>query len=158
MVDDRSAAGQIIAFSGTALEHRYVRAGVRTDSVLVILRNAYEIHDDSVIIPFTFPMPESSREAFIVPNHGAGITILSSTSWLRAARLAGPDTLQFTPGAPGRHRIGWEGRRGVPLVAAGPEATSRITKMPGADGAGEVYLVEIESTQPGSMIVITRRQ
>ncbi|MBK7257779.1 MAG: alpha-galactosidase [Ignavibacteriae bacterium] len=158
MVDDRSATGQIIGFSGTALEHRFARAGVRTDSVLAILRNAYEIHDDSVIIPFVFPMPESSREAFLVPNHGAGITILSSTSWLRTARLAGPDTLQFTPGAPGRHVIGWGSRRGVPLVVAGPEVRTRITKTPGADGAGEVYLVEIESTQPGSMIVVTRRK
>ena len=157
-VRDEEGAGQVIAFSGTALAHRYGRAGVHTKNVLAVLRNAYEIHDDSVIIPFTFPMPEASREAFIVPNDGAGVTILSSTSWLRDARLVGPDTLRFTPGAPGTHRIRWVGRPGVPCVLPGPEVRVRIVGMADDRGTGAGTLVEIESTTPGSTIVIVRRQ
>jgi hypothetical protein len=62
-------------------------------------------------IPFQFTMPDDSREAFILGNEGAGVSVLSSTGWLADADLkenslvlrAGADTRLalrvFVPGA-----------------------------------------------------------
>ena len=154
LVDREKAVGQVVAFSGSALRHDYVLPGVRQKKLLAVLRNAYSVEKDTLALPFTFPMAESSREAFLLPNAGAGISITSSTSWIEDVRLIGSDTLTFIPGAPGRHVIEWDGRIGRPVVAQSDGTTQTVTKSPG----GGPFIVTITSTKPGMEVRIAAQR
>jgi len=81
------AAGQVIAFSGTAGAFP-VKVALAGDSCLAVLNHAYQLSKDSLLLPFQFNRPEDSREAFILPNKGCGISIVSSTGWLDDIQLS----------------------------------------------------------------------
>jgi len=80
-INEKSCAGQIIAFSGSALNYTF-RAKTNSDSCLAILNHAYSIEKDAVILPFQFTKPDDTREAFLIPNKGTSFSIISSTGWL----------------------------------------------------------------------------
>jgi hypothetical protein len=145
-VDRRNATGQVIGFSGTAIRTDHVVVGLAHDRMLAVLRNAYELRGDTLQLPFVFPMPESSREAFIVPNEDRGCTVVSSTSWLEDARMEN-GTLVLVSGAPGLHTVRWNKSLGRPLVrgtggaetarsldtATGSTLLTLVSKSPGAE-------------------------
>lgn len=100
-VNQEKGAGQVIAFSGAVTEHD-VTLDMPTDSCLAILHNTYSIKTSGIEIPLQFPMPESSREAFILPNLGTGIQVISSTAWLKDVRLdTEKKSLTIVPGGKG---------------------------------------------------------
>jgi hypothetical protein len=151
LVDSQNAVGQIIAFSGSALRYDHVVPGLRRSNLLAVLHNAYSAGTDSLMLPFTFLMPEASREVFILPNEGCGISITSSTSWLEDVRVRGRDTLVIVPGAAGRHVIEWDARLGAPEIESGMQIPHEIT--PASPGAR--FRLTISSTRPGAEIRIT---
>jgi hypothetical protein len=149
LANREKAVGQVVAFSGSALRHNYVMPGVRQKNLLAALRNAYSIQNDTLVLPFTFPMPESSREAFLIPNAGEGISITSSTSWIDNVRVIGSDTLAFTPGAPE-----WAARRGPPVVEQSDGTTQTLQESSG----GGSFILTIKSTKPGVEVRIAPRR
>jgi hypothetical protein len=151
LVDREKAVGQVIAFSGSALHADYVIPGVRTSNLLAVLRNAYAIRNDSLLLPLTFPMPEASREAFILPNGGSGISVTSSTSWIEDVRLMGSDTLIIVPGAAGTHLIEWDPRLGTPDVKPGNQIQQVVVPGP----AGGPFRITVTSARPRMEITIT---
>lgn len=149
LVDREKAVGQIIGFSSTALNTEVMIAGFRTARMLAVVRNAYETRHDTLIVPFLFPMPEASREAFVLPNGGSGITIASSSSWLQSAELRAKDTLLFVPGAAGEHVIEWNPELGPPTVEADQSVRHSISGS---------FRITITSTRPGVEIRISGRK
>ena len=85
-INEVSCAGQVIAFSGSALNYPYYLTA-NTDSCLAVLNHAYSIGNGKINLPFQFTKPDDTREAFILPNKGTGISIISSTGWLDKAKL-----------------------------------------------------------------------
>lgn len=80
-LNEEQAYGQIIGFSGSVTS-KQVRIPLHTDNLLGVLNHAYTTVQDSVKLDFQFPMPDDTREAFILGNDGSGLSILSSTGWL----------------------------------------------------------------------------
>ena len=85
-LNEASCAGQVIAFSGSALNYPYSLTA-NTDSCLAVLNHSYSIDNGRINLPFQFTKPDDTREAFIVPNKGTGISIVSSTGWLDKTEL-----------------------------------------------------------------------
>ncbi len=85
-LNEASCAGQVIAFSGSALNYPYSLT-IRTDSCLAVLNHAYSIRNGRINLPFQFTKPDDTREAFVIPNKGSGISIISSTGWLDKVEL-----------------------------------------------------------------------
>lgn len=85
-INDVSCAGQVIAFSGSALNQPY-KVIVRTDSCLAVLSHAYRIEEGVIHLSFQFTKPDDTREAFIIPNKGTGFSVVSSTGWLDNVEL-----------------------------------------------------------------------
>ena len=82
-INAAKGVGQIIAFSGSAMKYEY-KTIINKDSVLCVLRHAYSIDDQNNLhIPFHFLMPDDTREAFIIPNKGCKVTIVSSDVWIK---------------------------------------------------------------------------
>jgi hypothetical protein len=85
-INEASCAGQVIAFSGSALNYPYSLTA-NTDNCLAVLNHAYSIADGKINFPFQFSKPDDTREAFILSNKGTGISIISSTGWLDKVEL-----------------------------------------------------------------------
>lgn len=141
------ADGQVIGFSGAATVYEHVVPGFNSSDLLAVLRNAYTTEADSLVIPFYFLSPLSSREAFMISNEGSGISVTSSTSWLRDARLINGNSLVLVNGAPGVHVVRWPQALGEPSVTGAPAQVSRETS-----GA---YTVRIETLQPNTTLSVS---
>ncbi len=129
IVNSEKAAGQIIAFSGSAIAYRH-RIELNKSRMLVVLNHAYRCHDDTLALNFEFPMPDATREAFILPNNKTGITISASTSWLNEAELSEGERLKYTSAAPGEQTIIWPEHLGQPRISASEKITWFIRYMP----------------------------
>jgi hypothetical protein len=112
LVNEEAGAGQVIAFSGQALEYAH-QVKINTDAVLGVMNHAYRLEDDHLLLNFQFPMPDASREAFIIPNEGTGISIRSSTAWLDELKIF-RGAVTITSGADGELVIHWPKAQGVP--------------------------------------------
>ncbi|MBC7890093.1 MAG: hypothetical protein H7Z13_19630, partial [Ferruginibacter sp.] len=88
-MNKEKAAGQVIAFSGTAGSFP-VQVNLNTGNCLAVLNHAYRLSSDSLYLPFQFNRPDDTREAFVLPNLGTGISITAATAWL--------DDVQLLPG------------------------------------------------------------
>ncbi len=151
-VDPATAEGQVIGFSGAALRYEH-RVPANTDNLMAVLRNAYTTDSASVTLPFYFVIPDDTREAFFIPGGDLDAGIVSSTSWLKDARVEG-EALTFVNGAPGVHRVRWNAELGEPAVQAPASVRSRVDT--GALAYGR-YLVEITTTQPDTQVTVTRK-
>ena len=143
-VNKQNAAGQIVGFSGSALTYDHVVAEVRRGNLLAVLNNAYSTKSDSLVIHFVFGWPETSREAFLIPNEGKGISIISSTSWIDDARIVEGNSLVFVNGAPGSHVVEWRPQLGSPDVTASQEISYDVRKR----GVTGTYEITITSKLP----------
>jgi hypothetical protein len=85
-IDKDTAYGQIVAFSGQAIEHKY-HAEVNTENFLGVLNHAFHAESNRLVFDFQFTMPDDTREAFILGNDGKGIQIVSYTGWLDDIQL-----------------------------------------------------------------------
>ena len=97
-LNKEKAAGQIIAFSGTASAYT-VKASLCADSCLGVLHQVYSISNDSLYLPFQFNRPDDTREAFVLSNSGTGITVISASGWLDDLKInKKAQTLEVVPG------------------------------------------------------------
>lgn len=146
LVDREAGAGQVIAFSGEALRYRHV-VELDDDQVLGVLNHAYQLGDRELALDFQFPMPDATREVFILPNGGSGITIQRSTSWLDDLSVES-GVLNYAVGAPGEQTIRWAAKNGRPQVAKAPgvEAVVRET-------AGD-FLITVRVSAAGARVTI----
>jgi len=85
-INEASCTGQVISFSGSALNYPYSLTA-NTDSCLAVLNHAYSVENGRINLPFQFTKPDDTREAFIIPNKGTGVSIVSSTGWLDKVEL-----------------------------------------------------------------------
>jgi hypothetical protein len=114
-INRNQAAGQVIAFSGSALNYDY-KTRINKNKLLAVLNNSYKLENDFLVLYFQFPMADSSREAFIIPNQGSGISIPHSTCWLEDVELNNNTVLSYVAGAAGKQVIIWPVILGKPLI------------------------------------------
>lgn len=98
-VNRSKGAGQVIAFSGSAINFTH-KVELNTDSCVAVLNHAYKMEGNIIEIPFQFTTPDASREAFIIPNNGTGISIRESSAWLKNVTL-NDNSLEIEAGATG---------------------------------------------------------
>ena len=89
-LNSEKGAGQIIAFSSTACDAP-ITVSLRAENCLGILNHAFAIEPGKLRLPFQFNRPDDTREAFILPNQGSGIGIISFSGWIDGITL---DTLK----------------------------------------------------------------
>jgi hypothetical protein len=85
-VNNNSAAGQVIAFSGSAVESP-ATIQVNTENCLGVINHAFSTSPGSIHLSFQFTRPDDTREAFILPNQGTGIGIESCIGWIEDLSL-----------------------------------------------------------------------
>ncbi|MBD3385457.1 hypothetical protein GF407_11095 [candidate division KSB1 bacterium] len=149
MVNREKTAGQIIAFSGSAAAYIH-RIELDRSRMLAVLNHAYRCNSDTLQLDFEFPMPDATREAFILPNLETGITISASTSWLDEAELIGKKHLRYTSAAPGEQTILWPGRLGQPQISA----SEKITWFVRHSAVPEKYSITIKAKIAGTTVRI----
>jgi hypothetical protein len=127
-VNDNQAAGQVIAFSGQACKYEHI-VNLNPNQLLAVLNHAFTFEDNKLILPFEFSMPDATREAFLIPNQGSGISIVSSTSWLDDVRLMGENNLSYKVGAPGSQIVHWQKRKDKPMIESDQDISYDISEM-----------------------------
>lgn len=85
------------------------------DRVLGILNHAYRIENDTIYLPFTFSMVDDTREAFIIPNQGRGISVVSATTWINDVQIE-ENQLTLRPGSEGTIIVNWNEAYRIPVV------------------------------------------
>ena len=98
-INRSKGAGQVIAFSGSAINYMH-EVELNSDSCLTVLNHAYRMSGKTLWLPFQFTTPDASREAFIIPSHGRNISIIESSAWLSNVILNG-NSLAIEAGADG---------------------------------------------------------
>ena len=149
-VNKEKMSGQVVGFSGSARVTNYAVRNIRPASLLAVLNNAFTVRGDSLVLRLEFGWPEASREAFILPNGGAGMSIVSSTSWIDEAEIIGDRTLRFIVGAPGTHRVRWNARNGAPMVTTNPQSQASIRRQ----ASGKEYSIEVVTLNAATRVEI----
>ena len=134
-VNQKKASGKVVAFSGSALNYKH-QVKVNPDSLLGVINNAYQLKENRIEIPFQFPASLISREAFILPNKGTGISVIGSSCWLDNLELKN-NTLTIITGGAGTIKVKWPKDISKPEVE-GDKITYDINKKK------EYYLINIE--------------
>lgn len=134
-VNNKMGAGQVIAFSGQPLHYLH-KIPLKGEKVLGVLNHAYYIENDTLYLPFTFSMVDDTREAFIMPNQGSGISILSSTTWIDDVQFVDKQ-LTIKPGAEGKIVLAWNEKNGQPNVSGVDNRFAIIQR-------GKKYFIEME--------------
>jgi hypothetical protein len=150
-IDKEKGSGQVIAFSGSARRSDYTVKKIRGERVLAVVGNSYTLTRESLTIHFEFGWPDASREAFILPCQGEGMSVVSSTSWLDEASQPDERSLRFVNGAPGTHVIECSRSIGTPTVSADKEI---VQKTEIVESSGKHRIV-IETRSPRTDIRIT---
>lgn len=143
-IDPDKGAGQVVAFSGQPMHYLH-KTELEKEKVLAVLNHSYEIMNDSLFLPFTFSMIDDTREAFVLPGKGNGVTISSSTVWLDNVYFDN-DELIIDAGAEGKMVVHWDERNGHPHVRE-LEGTSDITH------SDEQYILNITTKGQESFII-----
>jgi hypothetical protein len=96
-INPETAWGMVVGFSGS-LVSAPIEKKINADRLLCVLNHAYSVENGVLKIPFQFTMPDDSREAFVLGNDDAGVSVLSSTGWLKNAVLE-KNSLTLTAGS-----------------------------------------------------------
>ncbi len=148
-VNSDEAAGQVVAFSGQAMHYHHA-VQLAQDKLLGVMNHAYSVDRNTLFLRFGFPMPDATREAFIIPNEGRNITVLKSSSWLDTLDLA-DGTLSYTVGAAGEQTIRWGSENGEPEVASREGISAEITKKENN------YIIKVTTAEKGLNVSISGR-
>ncbi|PHN08653.1 alpha-galactosidase [Flavilitoribacter nigricans] len=116
LMNTEAGAGQVIAFSGQAMNYTH-EIEVEPEKVLGVMNHAYQIADNKLHLNFQFPMPDATREAFIIPNDGTGIRITRSNVWMDEVKIF-RGTVTITCGADGELEIYWPKDQGSPQIGS----------------------------------------
>lgn len=143
-INAAEAAGQVIAFSGSAINHVH-KVTLNKNNFLGVLNNAFELEGDTLQLHFQFPTPDASREAFILPNQHSGIHIISCSSWLDDLRLK-DKRLEIKCGAPGEIVIIWPKDMGSPKIQGGNKFTIAVKE--------NYYMIQVHVSDLNIPIVI----
>jgi len=144
-VNGESGAGQVVAFSAKPLHHLQ-KIPINSEQVLAVLNHSYRIENDTIYLPFAFTMVDDTREAFIIPNLGAGISITSSAVWLKDVQFE-EKHLKIMPGSEGKITVEWHEKNGIPRFS-GVENRYKVSRN------RKNYLIEIE-LKPDDIIIIS---
>jgi hypothetical protein len=150
LVNKEAVAGQVIAFSGQALNYKH-KLKINTNRLLAVLNHAYQVSGEQLLLPFDFPMPDATREAFLMPNLGLDISIVSSSSWLDDVKLTDQPQLVYVCGAPGKQKILWHKNYGLPEISPQKGVDFQIEESEESN----FYILFIESKEAGSEITIS---
>jgi len=146
-VNPEKAAGQVIAFSGSAMEYQH-KVSIEQSKVLGVLNHAYEFRDGQLILDFQFPMADATREAFILPNNGNGISIVSSTSWIDDLNID-KNRLTYVAGATGQQVIQWDKKCGQPQWKEVRGISIELSE------AEEKYILKVTIKETGLEVIIS---
>jgi hypothetical protein len=146
-VNERSCAGQVIAFSGSAMNYLYL-VKAETDSCLAVLDHSYKTENGLIEIPFQFTKPDDTREAFIIPNQGTGFGVISSTGWLDDAGLALNDKkMIISAGAPSIIQVK------LPDKCSGITVTGAEMAALGSQKRQGYLYYELKTSTPGTITI-----
>lgn len=149
IINHKKAAGQIIAFSGSAMTFQH-RVALNSRNLLAVLNHAYRCDDDTLTLNFQFPMPDATREAFVLPNRGSGVVISASSSWLDKAEWIDQRRLEYKSATHGRQTILWPRRYGSPRISASDKVKWIMRK----DQIQDHYMITIElDTAPVTVFI-----
>ncbi len=147
LINYKKPAGQIIAFSNNPMIYEWQNStDLNGDSLLCILNNAYECIENKLTINFNFPASDVSRDAFIIPNLGSGISIISSTSWLDNATISN-NQLKYTSGTEGTQIIRWPLKLGLPSVKSDNTVSTTFNQTK------YFYLIKIISKKTSEIVL-----
>lgn len=116
-------------FSGVALAAHY-SVTVNPEKFLAVLNSTYQLNENSLDTPLVFTMPDATREAFIIPNNGKNVSIISSTCWLDEVKIEDDGALVYETGAAGKQVIKWKsGTR--PSIMSKDEINTDVSRAGG---------------------------
>jgi len=136
IINSEKAVGQIISFSEEP-SHYSFEQDLNTGELLAVLNNPYDASGNRLKMDLVYESKESTSAIFVLPNHGSGISIISSTTELNNVR-ADQQSLSYEVNEPGIQLIRWPGRLGEPLV------DSRGKILFDANKEGDGYTIRIE--------------
>jgi len=139
------SSGYIVGFASSAGNYTH-SIKFNNDSVLAILHNSYNLTDNT--ISFQFSAPETSREVFVLPNNSSGMTILSSTCWLKDALIKDNNTLIYQTGSSGKQVIKIPKSKGKADILAEKKAKILIEDLD-----GDFVQIVIESDYPNQITI-----
>ena len=141
-VNKISAAGQVIAFSGSAVESP-ATIQVNTENCLGVINHSFSTSPSSIHIAFQFTRPDDTREAFILPNQGTGIGIESCTGWIEDLKLDIQNkSLIIVPGNQGEIIIR------IPTVYSEVEADGKMLNQQSGDNTAKYRRFKLVIDRP----------
>lgn len=141
-----ASAGQVIAFSGSAMDYLH-QVTINPENFLGVTGNAFSLQDDTLNLAFQFPAADESREAFILPNRQSDVHVISCSSWLKSINLTAGG-LEVEAGDPGKIVVDWPARKGRPQIKGSHEIKTTVTEI------DDNYLIEITTDQANTIITI----
>ncbi len=127
-INHEESAGQIIIFNNEKPYSFENKIKVDTNKFLAVLNQPYLLASDSININFHDDKNFSTNEAFILPNKGLGISILSSTCILDKVDL-NKDSLEYVTKGKGQQIIIWNNTYGELLITGSTEIEYAIEKL-----------------------------
>jgi len=117
-INNDACAGQIIAFGNNSSSYTQ---GAKIDStkLLAVLDHPYKFEMGFLTLNFAFEEEPSTKEAFIIPNEGIGISISSSTSVIDHAQWLN-NQFVYKINSPGTQKVLWSKKHGKPIVSKSP--------------------------------------
>ena len=146
IVNKTAGAGQIIAFSGQAMDYQHT-VDLPEGPVLGLINHAYRIEGGKLQLDFQFPMPDATREAFIIPNQGTGISIRRSSVWIDELKIF-RGAVTITCGADGELELYWPKDQGA------PETNTYSGIDINVENRSDHYLITIKGKTAGQRLFI----
>jgi len=145
-VNQEAATGQVIGFSGEAMEYDH-NVQVNPESFGWVLNSPFTLQEaGSLVLHFLFEAPESTQEAFIM-SKADGVRLTASTSWLDQVEM-NKGQFEVVNGEPGNHVIHWPVSLGNPEVKSDKEITHSIVKQ------GDAHIIEVKTQEAYTKFVV----
>jgi hypothetical protein len=130
IINREKAAGQIISFSEEPASFSFEQP-LNTSELLAVLNNPYDAGGDLLQMDLMYEKNESTSAIFVLPNEGSGVTMVSSTSAITDAQLAGTQ-LTYEIDKAGMQIIRWPSGLGEPKLEDNESVDFQIESQPDA--------------------------
>jgi alpha-galactosidase len=152
-IDPQKSEGQVVAFSGSALNTTYTTQPIDSANFFCVLRNAFILEKDgSINLRLLFPQPDATCEAFVISAQ-IPARIKSSTCWLKSAEVTGDKSFTFVNGAPGQQYIIWPEILGEPKIITSDEKNTKTQ----IQHIGNEYQILIEESIPEVQVIVSSK-